>query len=142
MIQRTHVILYVADQARSTAFYSAVLHLRPTLNVPGMTEFELPGQTILGLMPEAGIRKLLGQHLPDPALARGTPRVELYLLVDSPEVYHRRAIAAGAVEVSGLILRDWGHRASYCLDPDAHVIAFAAEGEGQDSTGAEVPSNT
>ena len=125
MIVKTHVILYVADQARSTAFYSAVLDLAPTLNAPGMTEFELAGQTILGLMPESGIRKLIGQHLPDPALARGTPRAELYLLVDSPEAYHRRAMAAGAGELSGLALRNWGHWVSYCLDPDTHVIAFA-----------------
>lgn len=34
-------ILYVADQARSTAFYSTLLNRAPTLNVPGMTEFEL-----------------------------------------------------------------------------------------------------
>ncbi|MBK6476581.1 MAG: hypothetical protein IPF95_18030 [Flavobacteriales bacterium] len=39
---RIHFILYVQDQLRSTSFYTALLGLEPTLNVPGMTEFGLP----------------------------------------------------------------------------------------------------
>ena len=121
-----HFILYVADQARSTAFYAAVLDTPPTLDVPGMTEFRLSSGAVLGLMPESGIRALLGGCLPDPALARGAPRCELYLLVETPETYHRRALGAGARELSPPLARDWGHVVSYCLDPDGHVVAFAA----------------
>lgn len=124
----THFILYVADQAASTAFYADVLAMKPRLNVPGMTEYEMPGGAVLGLMPESGIRRLLGASLPDPAEARGTPRAELYLLVGDPAPYHARAIAAGAQELSPLLQRDWGHRAAYSLDPDGHVLAFAAAG--------------
>ena len=91
-----------------------------------MTEFELSDGVILGLMPESGIRALL-ERLPDPAAARGKPRAELYLLVESPEAYHERALRAGAVEMSPLLPRDWGHIASYCLDPDGHVLAFARD---------------
>lgn len=123
----SHFILYVADQARSTAFYEAALGLAPRLNVPGMTEFALPGGGVLGLMPEAGIRRLLGGALPDPALARAAPRCELYLLVDDPAAAHARALAAGARELSPLAPRDWGHTAAYALDPDGHVLAFAGE---------------
>ena len=47
---RTNIILYVA----------------PVLNVPGMTEFRLNEETVLGLMPSAGIKRLLGDKLPDP----------------------------------------------------------------------------
>jgi uncharacterized protein len=124
---RAHFILYVADQGRATAFYAAVLGRAATLDVPGMTEFELAEGAVLGLMPETGIRALLGPRLPDPAAARGTPRAELYLLVDSPAEHHRRALKAGAVELSPPLPRDWGDVASYCLDPDGHVLAFAAE---------------
>lgn len=122
-----HFILYVADQARSTGFYSRVLDLTPRLHVPGMTEFEIAPNCILGLMPEEGIRRLLGERIADPASAAGVPRAELYLLVNDPAGHHRRAIAAGAVEVSPLETRDWGHRAAYSLDPDGHVLAFAEE---------------
>ena len=125
MITATFLIFYVADQARSAAFYAQVLACQPTLHVPGMTEFTLGEQIVLGLMPAAGVKRLLGERLPDPASGSGVPRAELYLLVDRPLDYHRRALAAGALELSGLEDRDWGHRAAYCLDPDGHVVAFA-----------------
>ncbi|MFZ5547327.1 MAG: VOC family protein [Pseudomonadota bacterium] len=122
----SHFILYVADQARSTAFYAAALGQAPRLNVPGMTEFELPGGAVLGLMPEAGIRRLLGPSLPDPVQGRAGARCELYLLVDDPSTAHARALAAGALELRPLQPRDWGHAVAYALDPDHHVLAFAA----------------
>lgn len=122
-----HFILYVADQAASVAFWRTALDRAPRLDVPGMTEFALDGGAVLGLMPEAGIRRLLGHRLPDLAAARGTPRAELYLLVDDPIACHARALAAGAVELSPVQPRDWGHRAGYLLDPDDHVLAFASD---------------
>ncbi|MCA8979794.1 MAG: VOC family protein [Planctomycetes bacterium] len=120
-----HFILYVADQDASTRFYAAALQREPRLHVPGMTEFELPGSAVLGLMPAAGIRHLLGDALPDPARAAGVPRAELYLLVDDPESAHRRALDAGARELSAVEPRDWGDVTGYSLDPDGHVLAFA-----------------
>jgi catechol 2,3-dioxygenase-like lactoylglutathione lyase family enzyme len=122
---KAHFILYVSDQARSTEFYRQVLDCPSTLNVPGMTEFTLADQCVLGLMPEASIKRLLGEKLPDPAAGNGLPRAELYLLVPRPQEYHRRAIECGAIELSGMAIRDWGHRAAYSLDPDGHVLAFA-----------------
>lgn len=123
----SHFILYVADQPRSTAFYSAVLALEPRLDVPGMTEYALPGGGVLGLMPESAIRRLLGDALPDPAAAHGVPRTELYLVVDTPAAFHRRALAAGATELSPLLPRNWGPMVAYSRDPDGHVLAFASE---------------
>jgi len=121
-----HFIFYVADQERSTAFYMKVLNIEPQLHVPGMTEFALPGGGVLGLMPEMGIRRLLGETLPDPGAANGFPRAELYLILSTPGLYHSRALAAGARELSPLLPRDWGHHAAYSLDPDGHVMAFAS----------------
>ncbi len=125
----SHFILYVGDQQRATAFYTAVLAIAPRLNVPGMTEFPLPGGAVFGLMPEAAIERLLGPKLPSPSAARGVPRVELYLLLPEAATYHARALAAGAVELSPLSLRSWGHQGAYSLDPDGHVLAFATEAE-------------
>lgn len=122
---KIHFILYVSDQNLSTKFYTMVLNMEPSLNVPGMTEFTLNDNTVLGLMPITGIKRLLGEKLPDPCQSIGIPRSELYLIVDDPLSCHHRALMAGAVELSALELRDWGHNASYCLDPDGHVIAFA-----------------
>ena len=125
-MQRARFILYVQDQEVSTRFYRAVLGREPSLDVPGMTEFAL-GEALLGLMPEAGIRRLLGDALPGTGEAPGGLRAEVYLLVDDPAGHHRRALAAGARELSPLAPRDWGHEASYALDLDGYVLAFARE---------------
>ncbi len=126
-VNKSLFILYVADQLRSAKFYTRVLACEPTLNVPGMTEFALTPTSVLGLMPEAGIRRLLGDALPDPAGAHGIPRAELYLKVADAASYHQRALSAGAIELSAMALRSWGDRAAYSLDPDGHVIAFAED---------------
>lgn len=126
-MNQSYFILYIVDQDRSTAFYTAALGFAPRLHVPGMTEFALPGGGVLGLMPQQGIRRLLGSALPDPALADGVPRCELYLLVEDPAAWHTRALQAGAKELSPLLPRNWGHHAAYSLDPDGHVLAFASE---------------
>jgi catechol 2,3-dioxygenase-like lactoylglutathione lyase family enzyme len=118
-------ILYVKDQARSREFYAIALGMAPRLDVPGMTEFELSGGCVLGLMPEKGIKRLL-PGLPDPEGPAGA-RAEVYLIVADPAAYHARALAAGATELSPLAPSDWGHKAAYSLDRDGHVLAFAAK---------------
>ncbi|OGQ89594.1 MAG: glyoxalase [Deltaproteobacteria bacterium RIFOXYA12_FULL_58_15] len=118
-------ILYVRDQTTSTKFYERTLSTLPRLNVPGMTEFQLTESSVLGLMPEAGIKRLL-PNMPDPASGGGAPRAELYLYVDDPAVMFDAAVAAGAKSLDPLKKRDWGDKAAYCLDPDGHVVAFAS----------------
>lgn len=124
-IEHALFVLYVRDQVASATFYRRVLAREPVLDVPGMTEFELAGGARLGLMPESGIRRLLGERLPDPARANGVPRAELYLRVLDPAAAHARALAAGGIELSPLAPRDWGDVAAYALDLDGHVLAFA-----------------
>lgn len=113
------------DQEHSTGFYSHVLAVQPTLHVPGMTEFTLNEGCVLGLMPENGIKKLLGAVLPDPSLGSGIPRAELYLRLRDARHFHARALKQGATQLSGFEERDWGDCVAYCLDPDGHVLAFA-----------------
>lgn len=123
-IQAIHTILYVADQARSTEFYEKVLEMKPRLNVPGMTEFALGENFILGLMPERGIERLVDGKIM-PSNARNASRAEIYLIVDAPEECHARALAAGARELSAFEKRNWGDTVAYSLDLDQHVLAFA-----------------
>jgi len=124
-LQAAHLILYVRDQSRSTDFYRIALDSAARLDVPGMTEFELRPGCVLGLMPEAGISRLIGPALPDPVAGRAGARAELYLVVADASAAHGRAIAAGGVELSAVAERSWGHRVGYVLDPDGHVLAFA-----------------
>ena len=118
-------ILYVRDQKRSCAFYHSLLGKEPILDVPGMTEFVISDTCKLGLMPESGIKRLLGDAMPDPAEAGGIPRAEVYLQFEDASKPLERAKSVGAKLLSELKQRDWGDRACYLLDPDGHVVALA-----------------
>lgn len=113
------VILYVADQARARAFYQQVLDAFPSLDVPGMTEFDL-GACTLGLMPADDISAML------PGLRPGTgQRAELYLRRPDAAELWARLVAAGGTVLSDFAPRSWGETVAYGLDPDGHVIAVA-----------------
>lgn len=120
-----HTILYVADQDKSTDFYKQVFAMEPSLHVPGMTEFKLSENHILGLMPEKGIKRLLGNKIPDSFAATGVPRAELYIRVQDPENMFSIALRLGAKELDSIKPRDWGGRAGYVMDHDGHVLAFS-----------------
>lgn len=96
---KCNTILYVRDQQRATIFYETVLGQQPRLNVPGMTEFQLSENHVFGLMPEARIKRLLGDRLPDPVSETVIPRAEVYFTVDDPEQHHSLALANGAKEL-------------------------------------------
>lgn len=119
------IILYVADQQRSSSFYKSVLGKEPLLDVPGMTEFELNEKTLLGLMPESGIEKIIGDKAPSPSSGNGIPRCELYLSVPDVKKAFENLIQFGGKAISPPEMRNWGHFAAYGADPDGHVIAFA-----------------
>ncbi|MBE7510191.1 MAG: Glyoxalase-like domain protein [Bacteroidetes bacterium ADurb.Bin141] len=122
---KTQFILYVRDQQASTEFYSKILRLQPSLNVPGMTEFILNEYCKLGLMPENGIAKILSVNTPHPAEGNGVPRCELYLNVENTEKEFNHSLQHGAKMISAPADRDWGDKVCYLADPDGHIIAFA-----------------
>ena len=124
MNEITEFIIYVADQQRSRDFYKEVLKKAPSLDVPGMTEFQLTAHALLGIMPEKGIARIL-TNMPHPETGNGIPRCELYLFVDDPQEYYERTVKAGGKGISPAQPRDWGHTVSYTADPDGHIIAFA-----------------
>ncbi len=119
------IIFYCKDQQLSRDFYSYVLEQQPSLDVPGMTEFLLAENLKLGLMPENGIAKILGDKTPHPTEGQGIPRCELYLYSDCVEHIYARALKAGAREISPILPRDWGDAVGYVSDPDGHIIAVA-----------------
>ena len=124
-IMHFEFILYVSDQQRAADFYSGVLQMSPSLNVPGMTEFTLAENLKLGLMPENGIAKIITPAMQHPATGAGIPRCELYLLVENVDEAYQRALKAGGKAVSAPADRDWGDRVAYVADADGHVIAFS-----------------
>lgn len=127
---KAQFILYVKDQTRSKNFYQSLLQIKPILDVPGMTEFELSEECKLGLMPEDGIAKILSDKVPHPSKGAGIPRCELYLYVENIQQYFDRAIKLSAKSVSEIQNRDWGDKVCYFADPDGHIIAFAEKISG------------
>ncbi len=127
-MKETLFILYVKDQEASTRLYAEVLQRKPTLHVPGMTEFTLQENTKLGLMPEEGIARIISPPMPHPQQGSGIPRAEVYLIVSDVEAYYKRALQAGMKNISGLEIRNWGDTACYVADADGHIIAFAERG--------------
>ncbi|MBK7309927.1 MAG: VOC family protein [Sphingobacteriaceae bacterium] len=119
------IIIYVADQQRSAGFYKAILNKEPVLDVPGMTEFQLTNDVLLGIMPENSIAKILADKTPHPSTGNGIPRCELYLFSDDTEKMYERALKVGAKEISKIQDRDWGDSVGYLADPDGHIIALA-----------------
>ena len=118
-------ILYVSNQEKSRVFYERLLNIKPSLNVPGMTEFKLIENVKLGLMPENGIAKIISEKLPHPKNGNGIPRCEIYLKVKSPIEYLKRGIELGGKEISEFQNRDWGDKVGYISDLDGNIIAFA-----------------
>lgn len=124
------IILYVSDQKKSRDFYSKIFQMTPSLDVEGMTEFALSDNLKLGLMPERGIAKIIGDKMPDPAKGNGIPRCELYFVCDNIEEMFNSALKIGAKEISGIQLRSWGDKVGYVVDPDGNIIAFAKKMNG------------
>ena len=124
-MQRILFIIYVKDQNKSKVFYENILGVKPSLDVQGMTEFTINQFTKLGLMPETGIAKILGNNVPNPASANGIPRCEIYLFVDDPQQSYKNAINSGAKPICEAKTYDWGDIVAYCADLDGNIIAFA-----------------
>lgn len=124
IMPRFEFILYVQSQERSRDFYISILHMQPTLDVPGITEFAILEGVFLGLMPENGIAKILVDTMPHPSTANGIPRCELYLESVNPTDDVTNAVLHGATLVSDVQARNWGDTVGYVADPDGHIIAF------------------
>jgi predicted enzyme related to lactoylglutathione lyase len=118
-------IIYVESQERSRDFYQELLNKKPLLDVPGMTEFLLQENCKLGIMPNDGISRILGNKTQPPSAGTGIPRCEIYLFVNDPAGYFNKAVSLGAKAVSEAQDRDWGDRVAYVADPDGHILAFA-----------------
>ena len=121
------IILYCACQEKSSRFYEAVLGRKPLLDVPGMTEFEFSGNVLLGIMPNEGAGRLLGNGVPHPSSGNGIPRCEIYIPVADPEKVISAAVSAGAKIINPYAPRNWGHKVAYLSDPDGHILGIVSD---------------
>ncbi|MDF1541189.1 MAG: hypothetical protein P1Q69_19985 [Candidatus Thorarchaeota archaeon] len=122
-------ILFVESQKRSREFYKSVLQSEPTLDVEGMTMFDIAEKISLGLMPEPNISSILGSGVPNPSQGNGIPRCEVYLFVENPDARLQDVMDAGGTIISNMSERSWGDSVAYGMDPDGHIIALAKQKE-------------
>ncbi len=118
------IVLYVDDLALSVAFYQEVLQLEARWTEAGGAVFELPDGTNLGLRTEASALQQLGDELPDPRLANGTPRGEVRLDVIGVTSFLERAINFGGRPLAEPAIGLDGRLSASALDLDGHAIVF------------------
>ena len=124
-IKKTHTILFVQNQEDSIRFYEKLLRRKPILNVPGMTEFELQENHILGLMPSENIERIIDEKMKSIQKNSDLIICELYIYVDNLDEMLDYCKAENFNVVSDLKPRNWGDRAFYISDQDGHLIAFS-----------------
>jgi predicted enzyme related to lactoylglutathione lyase len=115
-------IIYVKDQKKSRDFYKEIFKINPTLDVPGMTEFNIDGVSI-GIMPISGISKILENKISIPD--EESIKCELYLYVEFPDQYLEIVANNGGKIISNPIKRNWGDIVGYCTDLDGNILAFS-----------------
>jgi len=101
---------------RSRAFYEHLLGIDADDTVPSRLYFHCGG--VIVVLTDWG----LGDRPP----FRPIPEV-LYLATEDVDAVRRRAVAAGALDVSEVEVRPWGERSFYCLDPDGNRLCFVDE---------------
>lgn len=119
------LIIYVENQEKARDFYKQVLAMEPLMDVPGMTEFELGENVLLGIMPNEGITRILEGKVENLGKSAAVPKCELYLSVDDPDEYYHRLIKAGGMGLVEGKPRPWGDYTAYGMDLDGNLIAFA-----------------
>ena len=119
------LIIYVENQEKARDFYKQVLAMEPLMDVPGMTEFKLDKNVLLGIMPNEGIARIMEGKVKNLGKSAAVPKCELYLPVDDPDEYYHRLIKAGGTGIVEGKARPWGDYTAYGMDPDGNLIAFA-----------------
>jgi catechol 2,3-dioxygenase-like lactoylglutathione lyase family enzyme len=121
--------LYVADLARSTAFYRDGLGFRVLFDSPRLVAFDAGMRTVLLIFP----RGMAAQDLHE---ARGTIpghdgsghlHVAFAIAADSVDSWRQRLAELG-VKITGEYRWPRGGLSLYFADPDGHVLELATPG--------------
>lgn len=118
-----YTILYVADVARTIAFWERAFGLRRRFVDESGAYGELDtGATALAFVSQGYVRDSLpgGFRATDPA--GPPPAFEIALVTDDPGAALERAVAAGASQVLAPTKKPWGQTVAYVRDLDGHLV--------------------
>lgn len=123
--------LFVNDLPAMRAFYSEVMGLEITTEVPGeYVEFRHEGIRF-SMYPREKLPELLGQTPAYPQGVNGT----FELAIDLPHFTdvdgeYARLLAAGAKSITPPRDEPWGMRSSYVADPDGNLLEIGSWNKG------------
>ena len=122
---KTCFIIYVDNLEKSKLFYELLFSIKPIIDEPGMSEFELPDGSIIGIMPNSSLEKFFGKEFEQQKNRKALPQTEFYFLVEDALSLHNRAIQLGATEIREFSEMDWGDKVAYSINHDGHIFGFA-----------------
>ena len=131
-MNKTYIIIYVDDLDKTKMFYELLFDIKPIVDELGMCELELPNNTTLGIMPKSSFEKLFGEDNNFNDNKKSTPKFELYFQVDDPELFHKKVMQLGALELRKFEEMNWGDIAAYSINHDGHILAFAKRADDTD----------
>ncbi|NLM44368.1 MAG: VOC family protein [Clostridiales bacterium] len=99
--------------------------MEPLMDVPGMTEFKLADNMLLGIMPSEGIKNMMDIKTIKHWKEGEIPKCQIYLPVDEPDDYYNRVVKAGGIGIIEGKSTPWGGYIAYCMDLDGNLLAFA-----------------
>ena len=91
--QSMMMIIFVENQEKARDFYKEVLDMEPLMDVPGMTEFKLADNMLLGIMPMRNKNMMDIKTIKH--WKRRNSKCQIYLPVDEPDDYYNRVVKAG-----------------------------------------------
>ena len=119
LIRHAHTIVFVADLARSTAFYRDVLDQKVVHDWGFMILFEHD----FGIHDAADLmRKVYKGSRPAVAEPQGRDNMDIYFETDDLEGALGRVVASGAEIIHPIEFQPWGQRVFRFHDPDGHIV--------------------
>jgi lactoylglutathione lyase len=120
------VTLFVADPARSKAFYERVFGVPLLFEDADSAAFRFDN-TIVNLLANRAAHELVG---PAPVGRGDGARSQLTIWVDDADAACSELAARGVTLVNGPMDRAWGVRTALFADPDGHLWEIAQEIHG------------
>jgi catechol 2,3-dioxygenase-like lactoylglutathione lyase family enzyme len=125
-----YVILYVADVAKTVAFYERAFGLERRFVHESGTYAEMEtGATALAFAEEAFV-VAQGQRFQSCRLNSEPPAAEIALVADDVPAAFARAVAAGAREVRPPGRKPWGQTVAYVRDCGGFLVEICSPIEG------------
>ncbi len=128
MIKFSHTIFYVKDVSKTIHFYGAAFGIKPKFIHESNAYAELMTEGVaLAFVSEDLAMTNLPEGYERNSIGRLPQACEIAFTTDDPEKWYRKALEAGAIELTPPQLKPWGQVVAYVRDPNGILIEIAGE---------------